>query len=388
MAGAKLGYAPLWIAWLSVPMMIAVQFICAKIGMVSGMGVAGVLRRHYPRWLLYVAVLALVVANTINAGADIIAIAAGINLLVPVPIGFMVLPIAVLILVVQVWGSYRLIASIFKWLTLSLFAYIGAAFLAKPDWGAVLAQTFLPTLHFDNTFLTMVVALLGTNISPYLFFWQASQEVEEQISRGRILLRQRKGATVDELKNGLWDVITGMVLSNVVMYFIILATAATLHQAGQTEVATADQAAQALRPLAGEGAYLLMALGLIGSGLLAVPTLTGSAAYALCETLGWKGSLDDTPRKGRKLYIVLAVLTLGSLIIEVVGVKPMDALFWSAVINGLLAPPLLVLIMLIGNNRRIMGNRVNGTWLNAAGWLTTAAMFAAAIGLIVTWGQS
>lgn len=387
-AGASLGYAPLWTAWVTFPLMASIQFICAKVGLVSGMGLAGVLRRHYSRKLLYPAVLGLVIANTINAGADIGAIAAGVNLLVPVPINALIGPIALLLLILQVWGSYRLIANTFKWLTLSLLAYIGASFLARPDWGEVLKGTFLPSLAFHRTFLTTLVAILGTTISPYLFFWQASQEVEEEMAMGLKRLGQRKGATDAELKYAGWDVNIGMFFSNLVMYFIILATAATLHRAGRTDIDTAAQAAEALRPLAGEGAYLLMALGLIGSGLLAVPILTTSGAYAVCETFGWKWGLDKKLGGAKHFYLVIGASTVASLFIDYLGINPMDALLWTAVINGFLAPPLLVIIMLIANNPAVMGKRVNGLGVNILGWATTAVMFAAAISLVLTWGKS
>jgi Mn2+/Fe2+ NRAMP family transporter len=232
-----------------------------------------------------------------------------------------------------------------------------------------------------------LVVILGTTISPYLFFWQASQEVEEEISRGRKRLWQRQGTTDDELKYAFWDVNTGMLFSNLVMYFIILATAATLHQAGRTDINSAADAAEALRPLAGDAATVLMALGLIGTGLLAVPILTGSAAYAVCETVGWKCSLDAKPGKAKEFYLVLVLSTLGGLLIDFIGISPMDALFWTAVINGFLAPPLLVVIMLIANNEQVMGKRVNGWWENVLGWTTAVVMFAAAIGLVLTWGS-
>jgi Mn2+/Fe2+ NRAMP family transporter len=233
----------------------------------------------------------------------------------------------------------------------------------------------------------MVVAMLGTTISPYLFFWQASQEVEEEIARGRKRLWQRKGATEAELKYAAWDVSIGMLFANVVMYCILLATAATLHRAGRTEIDSAAEAAEALRPLAGNAATVLMALGLIGTGFLTVPILTGSAGYAICETFGWKCSLDARPGQAKEFYIVLGASTLGGLLLDSVGINPMDALFWTAVINGFLAPPLLVVIMLIANNRAVMGKRVNGLGMNVLGWLTTAVMFAAALGLVWTWSK-
>lgn len=387
-AGASLGFASLWTALATFPMMASVQFICAKIGMVSGCGVAGVLRRHYSRWLLYPVVVALTVANTINAGADIGAIAAAVNLLIPIPISVVIIPIALMIVAFQIWGSYRLIARVFKWLTVALLAYIGAAFFARPDWTTVLRATLIPTLRWDATFLVTLVAILGTTISPYLFFWQASEEVEEEISMGRRTLSQRRGATDAELKYTAWDVNVGMLFSNVVMYFIILATAATLHAAGKTDIQSAADAAQALRPLAGDGATLLLAIGLIGSGFLAVPILTGSAAYAIAEAFRWKAGLDEKPRHAKRFYAVIVASTLIGILIDFVGINPIDALLWTAVINGVLAPPLLVVIMLIGNNRAIMGRRVNGPLINVLGWTTTIIMFLAAIALLITWSRS
>ena len=343
------------------------------------------MRRQYPRPVVYPAILALVIANTINAAADIQAIAAGINLLVPLPIAAMILPIGFLILIVQVWGSYKLIAKIFRWLTLSLFAFVGASILARPNWTQVLRSTVVPKMQFDSNYLSMLVAILGTTISPYLFFWQANQEIEEEIAVGQEKEWQRKGSTNTELKHAAWDVGTGMFLSNLVMYFIILASAATLYEAGQTEVDTATQAAQALRPIAGDASFVLMALGLIGTGILAVPILTGSAAYSVAELFGWKCSLNAKPAKAKEFYLVIAACTAVALAINCFGVNPMKALFWTAVINGFLSPPLLIVIMLIANNREVMGKRTNGPILNVLGWTTTIAMFAAAIGLVWTW---
>ena len=386
-AGASLGLTTLWTALFSLPLMVAVLLTCARIGMVSGMGLSAVLRRHYSRSLLYLAVSGLVIANTINAGADIGAIASAINLLIPVPIAAMIVPIALVILALQIWGSYRLIAKTFKWLTLALFAYIASALYAKPDAFQVLKATFIPSLSFDATFLSMLVAILGTTISPYLFFWQADQEVEEEIGFGRVTRAQRRGATDAEMKYARWDVYIGMFLSNVVMYFIILATAATLFKAGRTNIQSAADAAQALKPLAGQGASFLFALGLIGTGFLAVPVLTGSSAYAVTQAFGGRYGFNQQPRQAKLFYGVIIASTLVGLLINFVGINPIRALFFSAVINGFLAPPLLVVIMLIANNRKVMKDRVNGRWTNILGWTTTLVMFAAALALVLTWGE-
>jgi NRAMP (natural resistance-associated macrophage protein)-like metal ion transporter len=388
MAGASLGFSTLWTALVTFPMMATIQFICAKIAMVSGRGLAGVLRRHYARPVLYLAVAGLVAANTINVGADLGGVADALSLLVPLRPIVMIVPVAAAILALQVWGSYRLIARIFKWLTLALLAYVGAAVLAKPDPLAVLAGTFVPTIRLDGQSLATLVALLGTTISPYLFFWQASQEVEEEHALGRRTVRQREGATRTELAHRLWDVTAGMALSNAVMYFIILAAAATLFRSGTTDIETAADAAQALRPLAGGAATVLFALGLIGSGLLAIPILSGSAAYALAEGFGWRSGLDERPWRAMRFYVVIAVSTTIGVAMNFLGWKAMSALFWTAVINGCLAPPLLVAVMLIANNRTIMKADTIGWRLNLVGWLTTAVMFAAAIGLAATWNSS
>jgi NRAMP (natural resistance-associated macrophage protein)-like metal ion transporter len=386
-AGASLGFTTLWTALFTFPLMVAVQLTCARIGMVSGMGLASVLRRHYSRSLLYLSVFGLVIANTINAGADIGAVAAAINLLIPVPIAAMIVPIGLLIMALQIWGSYRLIAKTFKWLTLALFAYVGSAFFAKPDLVEVLKATFIPRLSFDATFLSMLVAILGTTISPYLFFWQADQEVEEEISFGRVTRAQRKGASDAEMKYAAWDVGIGMLFSNVVMYFIILATAATLFKAGKTDIQSATDAAQALKPLAGRSASLLLAVGLIGTGFLAVPILTGSSAYAVTQAFGGRYGFGQKPHQAKLFYGVIAGSTLVGMLINFVGINPIRALFLAAVINGFLAPPLLVVIMLVANNRKVMKDRVNGRWTNILGWTTTVVMFVAAVALVLTWGE-
>lgn len=386
-AGASFGFATLWTAPVTLPMMAAVQFVCAKIGMVTGMGLGGVLRKHYPRWVLYTAISLLVIANTINAGTDIGAIAASINLLVPVPALVLVVPIAMGIVALQILGSYALISRIFKWLTLTLFGYIVAAFLASPHWGEVLKATVIPTIRFDHVYLMTLVAILGTTISPYLFFWQASQEVEEELRMGRSTLAEREGATDREIKIAEIDVDIGMFFASLVFYFVILASAATLHAAGKTDIQTATQAAEALRPLSGSGATILFALGLIGCGFLAVPVLTGSSAYAIGEACGWNCGLNEKLRTAPRFYAVIIVSTFVGMLINYLNVAPVTALFWTAVINGVLAPPLLVMIMLVSNNQKVMGKRVNGRLTNFIGWSTAVLMSAAALGMFVTWGK-
>jgi NRAMP (natural resistance-associated macrophage protein)-like metal ion transporter len=383
-AGAQYGFATLWTTIAMLPMQTAVQYMCAKIGLVTGKGLAGVLRDHYHR-ALYPAVIGLVIANTLNAGADIGAIAAAFNLLVP-PIGSIVfvVPASLGIIALQVFGGYRLIDKVFKWLSLALLAYIGAALFARPEIVKVLLGSLVPTISLDPAYIGILVALLGTTISPYLFFWQASQEVEEQVSIGRRTLRQRRGATPFELKYALWDTMAGMVFSEIVAYFIILTTGATLFVAGKHDVTSATDAAQALRPLAGDASAFLLAIGLIGAGVLAVPVLTGSAAYGVSEAFGWRSGLDHKITRAPQFYLVIVAATLVGMALNFLGVPPITALVLSAVLNGIIAVPLVFLVMIVCNDRAAMGERTNGRLLNIIGWTTTIAMGLAAVGLIVT----
>ena len=288
------------------------------------------------------------------------------------------------ILLATVYMTYARFAQYLKWLTAVLFAYIIAAFLARPDWRQVAVATLVPSLRWDALYVTTLVAVLGTTISPYLFFWQASQEVEEEKARGRRTVAQRRGATVHELADARLDVGTGMFFSNLVMFFIMLATGATLHRSGRVDIETARQAAEALRPLAGDAAYLLFALGLIGTGFLAVPVLAGSASFAVAEVFGWRAGLDLSPRRGRRFYLVFAGAVIAGMLLDLAGTNPIRMLFLSAVLNGLLAPPLLLLVMLVSNNRSIMGEHANGPWLNVLGWSATAVMSLAAAAFLAT----
>jgi NRAMP (natural resistance-associated macrophage protein)-like metal ion transporter len=383
-AGASLGYGMLWMALVTFPLMTAVQLICARIGLVTGRGLAAAIRAHYPRWYIYVACLLLLVANVFNIAADLSGMADVTHMLIGVPPLVSVPVIGLLVLLTTIYASYARFAQYLKWLTAVLFAYAVTAFLARPDWRQVALATFVPRLRWDSVYVTTMVAVLGTTISPYLFFWQASHEVEEEKAQGRQTLAQRRGASAHELADARLDVVTGMLFSNIVMFFIILATAATLHASGRTEIESARQAAEALRPLAGDGAYLLFAVGLIGTGLLAVPILAGSASFAIAEVFDWRAGLDLTPRRGRRFYLVFAGAVVAGMALNLIGTNPIRMLFLSAVLNGLLAPPLLLLIMLVGNNRAIMGEHANGPWLNLLGWLATAVMFLAAVAFLVT----
>jgi NRAMP (natural resistance-associated macrophage protein)-like metal ion transporter len=383
-AGAAFGYAPLWTALLSFPLMAAVQLMCARLGMVSGRGLASVIRHHYSRRVLWGACGLLIVANVVNIGADLGGMAAVTEMVTGVKAVVWTPLYAGFIVSLLFWSSYRQIARIFKWLTLVLFAYVVTAFLAHPDWWAVLRATVVPHVEWSNAYLAILVGILGTTISPYLFFWQAAQEVEEDRAAGRRTVQQRRGATDEELRRARTDVLTGMFFSNLVMYFIILTTAATLHASGQTTIATARQAAEALRPLAGDGAYWLFAIGLIGTGMLGVPVLAGSCAYAVAEAEGWRGSLEDTPRLARRFYAVVAVSMLVGLILNFVRLDAVTMLFWSAVVNGVLASPLIVLVVLLTGDRAVMGTRVNPPLLRWLGWATAAIMTAAAAGMLLT----
>jgi Mn2+/Fe2+ NRAMP family transporter len=297
----------------------------------------------------------------------------------------MIVPIAAGILVVQLFCSYRRIESVFKWLALALVAYVATAFFVRANFGEVMRGSFIPHIQLDSAYLATVVAIVGTTISPYLWFWQSSQEVDEELSQGRLSLQSRQGASNSELRYKAWDVNTGMFFSELVAYFIIFVTAATLFQAGQRDINTATDAAQALRPLAGDAAKYLLAVGLIGAGLLAVPVLTGSAAYSVAETFGWRSSLNDKPSRAKPFYAVIVISTFLGMLINFVGINPIDALFYSAVLNGLLAPPLLVLIMIASSDKEMMGGRTNGAVISTLGWTTTIVMAVAALVLLVSW---
>ena len=382
-AGAAYGYATLWIALLTFPLMAAVQLMCARLGMVTGRGLAASIRIHYPRWVLWGACSILVVANIINIGADLGGMAEATQLITGVRPLIWIPFYALLILGMLFWASYKLIAKVFKWLTLVLFAYVLTSFFAQVDWKHALAVTFVPHLEWSRGFLAVLVAILGTTISPYLFFWQAAEEVEEEQDKDRTLGR-RKGATTAELRTARADTLAGMFFSNFIMYFIILTTAATLHAHGQTDISTARQAAEALRPLAGNGAYLLFTMGLIGTGMLGVPVLVGSCAYAVAEGAAWHGSMSDKPRSARKFYTVMAVAMALGLALNFAGLNAVKMLFWSAIINGLLAPPLILLVILLTSSPKVMGKRVNSPLLRYLGWATFGVMTAAAVGMLIT----
>ena len=391
-AGAAYGFTLLWTMVFSWPLMCAIQEISARIGRVTGRGIAGNIRRYYSAWLLYPVVVLLVLANTINLGADIGAMGSAMQLLIGGPALLYAIGFAMLCLVLEVFVSYQRYSRYLKWLTLVLFSYVLAAFSVKIPWRTVAMGTLIPTFSRNGQYWATVVAILGTTISPYLFFWQASQETEEirDHSDESALAREPTQARV-QFGRIRFDTATGMFLSNTVAFFIILAAGATLHAHGITDVQTADQAAEALRPLAGRFAFTLFALGIIGTGLLAVPVLAGSAAYAIGEALRWRTGLDRKPLEAKGFYAVLSAATLIGLAINfpevqrVIHVTPMKALFICAIINGVVAVPIMVVVMLMVSNGKVMGRfKIPPGMLRNIGWAATVVMLLATTGMFLT----
>lgn len=388
--GAIFGYQQLWTAVFSFPFMTIVQEMCGRIGLVTGKGLAGVIKHHYSKKVLYFAVFILLLANTINIGADLGAMAASAQLLFNIPFFVLLIGITAICLLLQIFIPYRTYANILKYFTFSLFAYIITAFIVKQDWLMIFKSTIIPELTFNKTYIFNLVAILGTTISPYLFFWQASEEVEEEVEAGRL---KSMGAgipkfTKRDIRDLRVDTVVGMFFSNLVMFFIIMTTASTLGAHGIADIQSADQAAQALRPLAGEFAYLLFTAGIIGTGLLAVPVLAGSAAYAFSETFGWKEGLYRKFKQAHAFYGVIIVATLVGLLINFSSIPAFKMLYYTAMLNGICAPPLLILIMLISNNKKVMQNYTNGKVSNILGWSITVIMSIAAAALVVIFLQN
>lgn len=377
--GAQFGYGLSWTFLFSFPLMVAIQEVAAEIGRVTGAGIARNLRRHYPRPLLILMVSLLLVANIVNLGADLAAMGAAFGLLVGGPLGLYTLLFGVICVVIEVWLSYERYSAVLKWTTLSLFAYVAVVFVAQVPWGEALTSLVVPRIEWTGAYATAVVAILGTTISPYLFFWQAGQEIEEQ-KRHKVkpLCITPKDAG-PELKRIRIDTLTGMAFSSIVSVAIVFATAATLHANGVRDIETSAQAAEALRPIAGNFAFALFALGIIGTGLLAVPVLAGSAAYAVTEMFGIAGSLDAKPMKARLFYGTIAVTTMLGVSLQYVGIDPARALYWAAVVNGVLAAPLMAMMMLIVRNPRAMGRLTLGRRATITGWTATAVMAVATI---------
>jgi NRAMP (natural resistance-associated macrophage protein)-like metal ion transporter len=376
-AGAQFGYGLSWSLLFSLPFMTVIQDVSAQIGSVTGRGIAANLRRHYPRPLLWAAVMLLLVANVINLGADLSAMGAVTQLLLPGPVIGYTLGFGLICLLLEIFLSYRRYSAVLKFTTLSLFAYVAVVFSVHLPWGEALEALFVPHIEWTTAFATGFVAILGTTISPYLFFWQAAQEVEEERrshSKPLYIAPRQAGAEMARIRQ---DTLVGMVFSNLVAIFIVFAAAATLHVHGITTIDTAAQAAEALKPVAGRFAFILFAVGIIGTGLLAVPVLAGSAAYGVAEMLGRPASLDAKPQKARLFYGTIAVTTIGGVLLQYAGINPVRALYWSAVINGVLAAPLMALMMLIVTNPRAMGHLTLGRRGAILGWAATAVMAAA-----------
>jgi len=382
--GSQFGYGLLWTAVFTFPLMAAVQELCARIALQTGVGLGTSLRRKFPRWVVGLCIAALFVANTINVGADLGAVAAGGSMLTRglVPRLWLLVPVAALILAMQLFLTYATIFKIFKWLTLVLFAYVIAGFIVHPDLRQIVMATVVPHFEISKEFIAALVAILGTTISPYLFFWQASSEVDEMRAAGKLTESERRGVTRSELQAARADILVGMFFSNLVMYFIIFTTAAVLHAHGKTDIQSADQAAQALAPLAGPFAFILFAGGMIGTGLLAIPILSGSAAYAVKDFFGLKGDLSDKPWYRPTFYAIIGLSTLAGLALNLLNIDPIRALFVAAIINGLVAAPLMILIALLGSDRKIMGKRRSGRVSTTLTWVATSVMALGAVTFI------
>jgi Mn2+/Fe2+ NRAMP family transporter len=383
--GAKFGLAFLWIAPVVLPMMFVVTYLAAKLGRVYGKGLFATIRDRYPPWVLYPLMVGAFAGNIIEAAANLGGVGAALNLLIPVPIPFIVVGTAAIVVTLQFFGSYALLRSVFKWLALALLAYIGASILAKPDIGQVLRGTFIPHLEFTAGFLSLIVACIGTSLSAYVYTWQSNQEVEEQIDEGRTTHAQRRGASEAELQRTRRDVFAGMLFSNIILYFVILSTGATLHRVGHTNINTAADAAAALQPLAGPAAKYLFALGVVGVGLLAIPVMTIGSAYDLAQGIGVRATLHAQPRQAKFFYGTIIVVTALAAGLNFLGFNPMKALVWSGIVQGFSVPPLLLMMMLMTNDRRLMGDRVNNRLTNVAGWMTTGITGLATVCLVVTW---
>ena len=381
--GAQFGYALSWTFVLSFPLMVVIQEVAAQIGCVTGRGIAHNLRRHYSPWLLRSVVTLLLVANIVNLGADLGAMGSALQLLIGGPEQLYTLLFGVVCIVLEVWLSYPRYAAVLKWTTLSLFSYVAVVFVADVPWDIALKSLIVPHIDLTGPSAMAMVAILGTTISPYLFFWQAGQEVEEQHRHHAKPLCITPKTAGPELARIRLDTIVGMAFSSLVSLAIVFATAATLHSHGIVDVATSAQAAEALRPIAGEFAFALFALGIIGTGLLAVPVLAGSAGYAVSEVFGWAETLDARPNDARAFYATIAVATMLGAALNFIGLDPVRALYWAAVVNGVLAAPLMAVMMLIVRNPQVMGRLIVSRSMAIWGWAATAVMAAASLAFFI-----
>jgi len=384
-AGAQFGYALGWTLLFSYPLMCAIQQISAQIGRVTGRGLAGNLRRFMPRWLLYGIVSLLLVANTINIGADLGAMAAAVKLLVPLPMPIGIAAFAIISVVLETFVRYARYVSVLKWLTLSLFAYVATVFIVGVPWLHVASGVLLPHLRFSGAYITVVVAVLGTTISPYLFFWQAGEEVEkEKEDSSAHPLKQAPEEAPAELQRIRWDTYIGMALSNLVALAIVITTAATLNAHGVTNIETSSQAAKALRPIAGNFAFAIFALGIIGTGMLTIPVLAGSAAYALGEAFKLPVGLAYKAHRAKAFYGTIAVAMIIGAVLNFSPLDPVKALFWSAVVNGVVAVPVMAITMMLASRRAVMGEFLLQPLLKTVGWIATIVMLLAAVGMFAT----
>jgi len=378
--GAQFGYKLAWTMPFAYPFLAATQLICGEVGAVTGRGISENLKRNYSPWILRGAVTLLLIANIINLGSDLGAMGAVVAMLVPGPAILFTLGFGLLCAALEIWVSYARYARLLKWATLSLFAYVGVLLAADVDWPAATSGLLIPSFGFGREEAMALVAVFGTTISPYLFFWQAGQEVEEQHENHERPLRsggpKRSRQSIKQIRT---DTLVGMAFSHGVALAIMLATAATLHAHGVTNIESASQAAEALRPVAGNLAFALFAIGIVGTGLLAVPVLAGSAAYAVSETLGWAEGLTKKPGEAKGFYSVIVIATIAGVGLNLTGIDPMKALYWSAVVNGLLAPPLMVILMLMASNPKVMGTLTISPILKAFGWASTAVMSGVAL---------
>jgi NRAMP (natural resistance-associated macrophage protein)-like metal ion transporter len=380
-AGATTGFSMLWLTLISTPMMAVIQGMCARISMVTGEGLAAIMRKRLPLPLAYALASLVIVANTFNVGADLGGMADAAHLVVPLPVGAWVFFFGIGLIGAQTWLSYATIARIFKWLTLSLFAYVVTAFVVHPPWPHVLQRFVLPQIHFDSGWLSTMVGVLGTTITPYLFFWQASLMVEEEKEAGNTTLASRRGTEAQAVKDMHTDVNVGMIFSNLVAFFIIVTTAATLGAHGKHAIATAQQAAEALRPLAGRFAALLFTLGMVGTGILAVPVLAGSSAYVAAQTFKFREGLNEPPHRAPRFYGVVAAGIILGVAMNLLRIDAIKALFWSAVLNGVAAVPLIAVIVLFASSSKIVGEWKSSPLARVWGWGTVALMGGATIGM-------
>jgi NRAMP (natural resistance-associated macrophage protein)-like metal ion transporter len=383
--GAQFGYSQGWTSPFSFPFMVVIQEMCGRIGMVSGKGLAEVIRLNYARPILYVAVFSLFLANTINIGANLGAMASSAEAVIGIPFIFLLIGMTALTLGLEIFVSYKVYSKYLKYLALCLFSYVIVFFLVDQDWVELLKSTFIPSFSLERTYLLNIVAILGTTISPYLFFWQTNEEVEEEVESGKLssMGHGTPVVTGKDLVRMRKDTMAGMFFSNIIMFFIIATTAATLHMSGITSVDTADQAAEALRPLAGDYSYLLFAIGIIGAGLLSVPVLAGSASYAVSESFGWKEGLYQKFKQAHGFYGAITLATIVGLLVNFIGVPPFKMLYYAAVLNGIVAPILMIMIIFIANNRKVMGERVNSKVSNIMGITITGIMSIAAVALLI-----